>query len=602
MMYFSRLKKVVILGLCLLGALLCIPNLLPDPAPWLPWRTVHLGLDLRGGSYLLMQVDMGAVIKERLGGLLDGVRQALRPHEIFYQHPGGPGRPEPHPAAAARSRPDRRRRRRAEAADRTGGPDRHPRPRHHQPGTRHDHLTLSPVALNARAQSAVQQSIEIVRRRIDETGVVDPEITQQGGDRIVVQLPGIGDPDRIKQLLGKTAHMTFQLVDEAANPASGRPTADRRRVPADAGQPRQKIAVRRRVDVDGGDLTDARAGTNQADRQWVVNFTFNSVGARRFADITRANVNRRFAIVLDGKVISAPVIREPITGGRGQISGNFTAQSATDLALLLRAGALPAPLTVVEQRSVGPELGADSIRAGAISLAVGFVMVIAFMAIFYGLFGWFANCRLVVNLVLMLGIMSLLQATLTLPGMAGILLTLGMAVDANILINERIREEQRNGRPPLAALEHGFTRAYSTIFDSNATAFLAHVMLFIFGSGPVKGFAVTITVGIATSLFTAWMLTRLLVSHLVCRQPPSPAAGLIRHVPPPHVPHRPRRHAHQVHARALHGADRVGHPVHRVGRVVLLSRPASRHRFLRRRRHPGQNSRARPISPRSARP
>jgi protein-export membrane protein SecD len=224
-------------------------------------------------------------------------------------------------------------------------------------------------------------------------------------------------------------------------------------------------------------------------------------------------VNHRFAIVLDDKVISAPVIREAITAGRGQISGSFNASSANDLAVLLRAGALPAPLTVVEERSVGPELGADSIRAGAVSLVAGFVFVIAFMGFFYGLFGWFANLALVINLLLMLGIMSLLQATLTLPGMAGILLTLGMAVDANILINERIREEQKLGRPPLAALEHGFSRAYSTIFDSNATAFLAHVMLFVFGSGPVKGFAVTITVGIATSMFTAWMLTRLLVSR-----------------------------------------------------------------------------------------
>ena len=512
MMYFSRLKKIVILGLCLFGALLCIPNMLPNPAPWLPWRTVHLGLDLRGGSYLLMQVDMGAVIKERLDGLLDGVRQALRPHEIFYRTLEAQAdqnrillvlrNPDQTNGALAALKPL------IEPEGPTNTPDldiASP-----APGT--ISLTLSPVALNERAQSAVQQSIEIVRRRIDETGVVDPEITQQGGDRIVVQLPGIGDPDRIKQLLGKTAHMTFQLVDETANPASGGPPPIGDEFLPMQDNPAQKIAVRRRVDVDGGDLTDARAGTNGQTGEWVVNFSFNSVGARRFADITRANVNHRFAIVLDGKVISAPVIREPITGGRGEISGNFTASSPTDLALLLRAGALPAPLTVVEQRSVGPELGADSIRAGAISLAVGFVMVIAFMAIFYGLFGWFANLCLVVNLVLMLGIMSLLQATLTLPGMAGILLTLGMAVDANILINERIREEQRNGRPPLAALEHGFTRAYSTIFDSNATAFLAHVMLFIFGSGPVKGFAVTITVGIATSLFTAWMLTRLLVS------------------------------------------------------------------------------------------
>jgi protein-export membrane protein SecD len=513
MLYFTKLKTAVILGLCLLGALLCIPNLMSDPAPWLPWRTVHLGLDLRGGSYLLMQVDMQAVIKERLNGLLDAVRQALRPHEIFY--------------TSLQAQPDQDRvllkLRNATQTDAavaalkplisiegpTGTPDL-------QISGQPDGtvlVTLSPVALNARAQAAVQQSIEIVRRRIDETGVVDPEITQQGSDRIVVQLPGVGDPDRIKQMLGKTAHMTFQLVDESANPSSPGPAPIGDEYLPMQDNARERIAVRRRVDVDGGDLTDARAATNQETGQWVVDFTFNSVGARRFGDITRSNVNHRFAIVLDGKVISAPVIREPITGGRGQISGSFTAQSATELALLLRAGALPAPLTVVEQRSVGPELGADSIRAGAISLTVGFVMVIGFMATFYGLFGWFANVCLLVNLVLMLGIMSALQATLTLPGMAGILLTLGMAVDANILINERIREEQRNGRPPLAALEHGFTRAYSTIFDSNATAFLAHVMLFIFGSGPVKGFAVTITVGIATSLFTAWMLTRLLVSR-----------------------------------------------------------------------------------------
>ena len=286
-------------------------------------------------------------------------------------------------------------------------------------------------------------------------------------------------------------------------------------------QPNQKLAVRRRVDVDGGDLTDARAGSNGQTGDWVVKFTFNSVGARRFADVTRANVNHRFAIVLDNQIISAPVIREPITGGRGQISGNFTAASANELAVLLRAGALPAPLTVVEERSVGPELGADSIRAGALSLGVGFLLVIAFMGLFYGLFGWFANVSVVVNLVLLVAIMSLGQFTLTLPGMAGILLTLGMAVDANILVNERIREEQKSGRPPLAALEAGFRRAYSTIFDSNMTAFLAHVMLFVFGTGPVRGFALTITLGIATTMFTNWMLTRLLVSRWYAARRPS---------------------------------------------------------------------------------
>ncbi|MBS0560884.1 MAG: protein translocase subunit SecD [Proteobacteria bacterium] len=518
MMYFGRLKTASILGAILLGALLCLPNLFPAPASWLPWRTVHLGLDLRGGSYLLLEVDMPAVIKERLNSLTDSARQALRPGNIFYQsiqpqtdqnrvviRLRDPARlqdalealkPLVAPASAGQA-PD---------IDMASTPD------------GQITLTLSPVALRDRALAAVQQSIEIVRRRIDETGVVDPQITRQGDNRIVVQLPGIEDPNRIKELLGQTAHMTFRLVDENANPAAPPPPGVDM-LPME-GAPGQKIGVRRRVDVDGADLTDARAGTNPQTGQWVVNFTFNSEGARRFGDVTRANVNRRFAIVLDDKVISAPVIREPITGGRGQISGNFTAASATDLAVLLRAGALPAPLTVVEERSVGPELGADSIRAGAISLVVGFVLVVVFMGVFYGLFGWFANIALVANLILMLAILSLLEATMTLPGMAGILLTLGMAVDANILINERIREEARSGRPPLAALEAGFKRAYATIFDSNATAFLAHVMLFVFGSGPVRGFAVTITVGIATSLFTAWMFTRLMVSRwYVARRP-----------------------------------------------------------------------------------
>jgi len=326
----------------------------------------------------------------------------------------------------------------------------------------------------------------------------------------VVQLPGIEDPNRIKELLGKTARMTFRLTDESANVNAAVPPPGVDFLPLE-GRGGGKVAVRRRIEVDGANLTDARAGQNGQTGEWVVNFTFDSVGTRRFADVTRANVNHPFAIVLDDKVISAPVIREPITGGRGQISGSFTAATATDLAVLLRAGALPAPLTVVEERSVGPELGADAIRAGAIALAVGFVLVMVYMAVFYGLFGWMANIALIANLFIMLAILSLLEATLTLPGMAGILLTLGMAVDANILINERIREEVQNGRSPLNAMETGFKRAYSTIIDSNATAFLAHVMLFVFGTGPVRGFAVTITVGIASSLFTATMLVRLMM-------------------------------------------------------------------------------------------
>jgi protein-export membrane protein SecD len=374
-------------------------------------------------------------------------------------------------------------------------------------------VTLSRPALEARAAAAIQQSIEIVRRRLDGTGVVDPQIAREGAARIMVQLPGISDPNRIKELLGRTAHLTFHLIDQSANPAAGGPAAPGDEYLPVQGEPGHRLAVRERVAVDGANLTDARAGQDPQTGQWVVNFTFDSVGAQEFADITRANVGRPFAIVLDNQVISAPVIREPILGGRGQISGNFTAQSATTLALLLRAGALPAPLTVVEQQTVGPELGADAIRAGTISLAVGFVLVIVFMGAFYGLFGWLANIALVMNLIILMALLSVLQATLTLPGMAGILLTLGMAVDANILINERIREETRHGQRPLAAMETGFKRAYGTIIDSNATTLLAHVMLFIFGTGPVRGFAITITLGIISTLFTATLFARLLMAR-----------------------------------------------------------------------------------------
>jgi protein-export membrane protein SecD len=508
MLSFSRLKTTLILAVCVVGALLCLPNLSRAPAPWLPWRQVHLGLDLQGGSYLLLQVDMATVLRERLEGLVDITRHALLGADIGYQ------RLAADPAQNRVIFHLRDPAQRAAAMKALGEVIANSQsPEEVSVNALSDDtiaLVLSPVALTARANAAIAQSIEIVRRRIDETGVADPQIARQGENRIVVQLPGVSDPERIKALLGQTAKMTFHLLDAEANPAAGAPPPGVEFLPLE-GQKEARLPVRKHVEVDGANLTDARAGQNSQTGEWVVNFTFDSVGARRFADVTRANVGKPFAIVLDNKVISAPVIREPITGGSGQISGRFDARTATDLALLLRAGALPAPLTVVEERSVGPELGADSIRAGAIALGIGFVLVIAFMAVFYGLFGWIANLALVINLVLMLAVLSALQATLTLPGMAGILLTLGMAVDANILINERIREEVKNGRTPLGAMEAGFSRAYGTILDSNVTALLAHVMLFVFGSGPVRGFAVTITVGIVTTLFTATLLARLIM-------------------------------------------------------------------------------------------
>lgn len=519
MMYFSRAKTLTVLGICLLGALLTVPNLLPAPAQWMPWRAIHLGLDLKGGSYLLLEVDMTAVIKERIDSMADSTRQSLRRAGIarFVVT-----------AQATQNRMTVRVEDSSKQAQVMGLlrelsttlPGQRPDLEFEQAPDGLITVTLSPIGLRDRAAAAVAQSIEIVRRRIDETGVIDPIITRQGDARIVVQLPGIEDPNRIKELLGKTARMTFRLTDESANLGSAVPPPGVDFLPLE-GRGGGKIAVRRRVEVDGANLTDARAGQNSQTGQWVVNFTFDSIGTRRFAEISRANVGRPFAIVLDDKVISAPVINEPITGGRGQISGNFTAASANELAVLLRAGALPAPLTVVEERTVGPELGADAIRAGAIALAVGFAMVLVYMVVFYGMFGLFANIALLVNLVLLTAILSLIEATLTLPGMAGILLTLGMAVDSNILINERIREEVRNGRTPLNAMEIGFQRALTTIIDSNATGFLSHVMLFTFGAGPVRGFAITITVGIATSLFTSTMVTRLMMATWYGRRRPS---------------------------------------------------------------------------------
>ena len=516
MMYFSRLKTIAILAVVLVGMLLALPNLFPRSA--LPdWaRTFSLGLDLRGGSYLLLEVDLDAVVRERLESLADSARTRLRGADIGYvnlaANPAArsisfrvrdPARvPEaarlmrelanPIPTGAGGTVPD---------LEVTTAPD----------GT--VSATLTEAGLRAKATGAVEQSIEIVRRRIDETGVVEALIARQGQNRILVQLPGVEDPNRIKELLGKTARMTFHLLDETANPYAATPPPGVMFLPGErtgTGQ-ETRYAVRRRVEVDGANLTDARAGQDGRTGEWVVNFTFDSIGTRRFAEVTRNNVGRPFAIVLDNRVITAPVIREPITGGRGQISGNFTARTANDLAVLLRAGALPAPLTVVEERTVGPELGADAIRAGVLSLAAGAVLVFLYMGLAYGLFGWFANIALVVNIVLLLAALSLLEATLTLPGIAGIVLTLGTALDANILINERIREEVKNGRTPISALEAGFTKASGTIMDSNLTNLIAMACLYGFGSGPVRGFAVTVAIGTVVQMWTATTLVRLMV-------------------------------------------------------------------------------------------
>lgn len=520
MLHFARWKIAAILTICLAGLLVSLPNLVPASSlpSWLQNTRVALGLDLRGGSYLLLEVDTDSVVRERLEALVDGARTGLRTANVGYLNLASE---PPNRRISLRLRDMSQ----AETALRVVRDLANPVPLGGFGGTAPDievavtpdgllTATLTEASLRAKATNAVEQSIEIVRRRIDETGVVEPLIARQGQNRILVQLPGVEDPNRIKELIGRTARMTFHLLDETATPGAGpappgvmflRPENPR------PGDP-EVYPVRRRVEVEGANLTDARAAQDSRTGEWVVNFTFDSTGARRFAEITRNNVGRPFAIVLDERVLTAPVIREPITGGRGQISGNFTVRSANDLAVLLRAGALPAPLTVVEERTVGPELGADAIRAGTIALIVGTVFVFLYMGLAYGLFGWFACAALVVNILLLVAGLSLLGATLTLPGIAGIVLTLGTAVDANILINERIREEIRAGRTPANAIEAGYRRATGTIVDSNLTNLIAMAMLYAFGSGPVRGFAVTVAIGTVIQMWTATVLVRLMIA------------------------------------------------------------------------------------------
>ena len=510
MIYFAKWKIVLIAVVCALGLFYATPNVidrgvlegLPDG---LPNKQISLGLDLQGGSHLLLEVEVEAVVKERLAALVDAARIELRRARIGYRGLGVLGNGISFSVRDAARVGDARGIARRLAPQAEIGAD----------GNRIT-IALTEQALRERKTAAVNQSIEIVRRRIDETGVREPTIQRQGSERILVQLPGVKDPERVKRLLGKTAKMNFRLVDlsmSARQAEQGRPPPGSELLEADNerdadGNP-VKYLVRKRVMVGGDTLVDAQPTVQDA--QPVVSFRFDAVGGRRFGDTTRRNVGRPFAIVLDGKVISAPVIREPILGGIGIISGNFTVQSARDLALLLRAGALPAPLTVLEERTVGPGLGADSIRAGKIASVLAVVLVVVFMAAAYGMFGLMADVALLMNLILITALLSLLQATLTLPGIAGIVLTIGMAVDANVLIFERIREEQRNGRTPMSAIDAGYQRALTTIVDANLTTFIAAVLLFLFGSGPIKGFAVTLALGLMTSMFTAIMLTRLMV-------------------------------------------------------------------------------------------
>ncbi|HTI85081.1 MAG TPA: protein translocase subunit SecD [Alphaproteobacteria bacterium] len=507
-MIYKRWQIAAILIAVLLGILTALPNVVgPDIVKYLPFKQqVLLGLDLKGGIYMQLQVDIAAAQKERAQALLESVRTALRQERVGYRdlNVSNDGRVTFTLTDANDRDKARSALRKAEPDTEVGGD-----------GTRVT-VGYTEQATVTRRSQVIDQSIEIVRRRVDQVGATEPTIQRQGEDRIIVQLPGMEDPDRVIELLGKTAKMNFQLVDVSASAeqvrVTGRIPPGDELLPADKASAGgdQSYLVQRQIAVGGETLTDAQPSFR--DGRPVVTFRFDSTGARKFADITRNNVGRPFAIVLDGKVISAPVIREPILGGSGEISGNFTTQEAKDLALLLRSGALPAPLKVIEQRTVGPNLGADAIRIGVYACAIGGVMVIAFMLFFYRLFGVFASIGMIVNLALLFAGLSLLQASITLPGIVGILLTVGMSVDANVLINERIREEARKGRTPVSAIQHGFSRAMTTIIDANVTTLLKMFILYELGSGPVKGFAITISLGILTSMFTAITLVRLIIA------------------------------------------------------------------------------------------
>jgi preprotein translocase subunit SecD len=522
MLYFTRWKAAAILLTALIVCLCAVPNFFPSKVvdSWPKWAQRHivLGLDLQGGSHLLLEVDTKAVRKDMLEALRDDARRVLRDARIGYtglvvrgnsvevriREGANSGqaldklRTLSQPLGGVLSATGQR------SVDITNDGDL-------------IRLTVTDPAITERVRQSVDQSIQIIERRVNELGTVEPLIQREGTDRILVQVPGLQDPTRLKQLLGKTAKLDFRMVDTNNSPDQ----ATQGRVPPDddllysSSAPKTPYLIEKRVLVSGADLTDAQPGFDPRTNEPIVSFRFNTAGARKFAQVTQENVGKPFAIVLDNEVISAPVIREPILGGSGQISGNFTVQSANDLAILLRAGALPAPLTIIEERTVGPGLGQDSIAKGKLSSYVGAAMVIVFMLVTYGLFGLFANIAVAINVAMIFGVLSLLNATLTLPGIAGIVLTVGIAVDSNVLIYERIREEVRGGRTPINAIDAGFTRALATILDSNITTFIAAAVLFYIGTGPVRGFAVTLGIGIVTTVFTAFTLTRLIVATWV---------------------------------------------------------------------------------------
>ncbi len=499
MLNFSKVKILVITIICLFAIIFAIPSFIPanKSLPFLPNQKVSLGLDLRGGSHLLLAVDFDYYLHEQLNNLKDEIKRRFK-EELVRTLPVIEGEKIVfllNDDQVKAKKIIKKVSREVEIDEQNGK----------------FAISFSNQKMILMRQNLIKQSIEIIRRRIDESGTKEPIIQAQGDDRILLQVAGIDNPQEIKSILGKTAKMTFHFVaDETLSPGDelkNMVNLGFERMYDDKGR---AYLINKEVVLSGDLLIDANPTYYQG--LPAVTFRFNDVGARKFSEITKNNIGKIFAIILDNKIITAPRINVAINDGAGVISGSFTTKEAAEVALLLRAGALPAPLKIIEERTVGPSLGFDSIKAGAIASAAGLIMVAIFMVFFYGFFGFIANITMIINIAIIITVLSLLGATLTLPGIAGIVLTMGMSVDANVLIYERIKEELRANKTVLASVEQGFSQAFRTIIDSNITTLIIALFLYIFGNGSVKGFAVTLSVGIMSSMFSAILLARMIIA------------------------------------------------------------------------------------------
>ena len=509
MLYFSKTKLIIIYLIISFLFLSFSTNFINNKDQLFLSKKINLGLDLQGGSYLLLEVDSHPLIKQNLQIKLINLRKLLKEQKIKYQNLKLDGQSIKFKISEENLKIFEELFLNKDNLINTFYNKYNSYEMNYSIKDNFVLINYSKYGVIEVKTSSLNQSLEIVRRRIDEIGTNEPTIVKRGNDRILVELPGLDDPNRIKSLLGKTANLSFRIVSESDDAFGSELLFFE--------DGKSQLNVNKRVVMSGDNLTTAKPRFDSRNNETIVTFALDRVGAKRFGRVTTNNVGKRLAIILDNKIISAPQIREPIIGGNGQISGNFTFQSATDLALLLRSGALPAPLNIIEERTVGPDLGEDSIKAGAISLVIGFLLVILFMFYKYKFLGLIANVSLIVNLTLLMGILTVLEATLTLPGIAGIILTVGMAVDANVLIFERIKEEMKTEKSNIHAFAMGYKRAQTAVLDANITTLISAIILFFLGSGPVKGFAVTLGIGIVTTLFSAYFFARHLSSFYVMK-------------------------------------------------------------------------------------